>query len=66
MRIVGARVGAVKELERKIKERTFGVIKELEHAADTQQAIDAHERKVYAEVQVEQVERSNEMCWPKG
>ena len=51
MRVVGARVGAIKELE---------------HAADTQQAIDTHERKVHAEVQVEQVERSNEMCRPKG
>jgi len=42
VRIVGARVGAVEELE---------------HPTDSQQTVDAHERKVDAEMQVEQVDR---------
>ena len=42
VRIVGARVGAIKELE---------------HPPSTKQAIDAYEREVDAEMQVEQVER---------
>ena len=42
VRIVGARVGAIEELQ---------------HSTDAKQAIDAHEREVDAELQVEQVGR---------